>query len=108
MNIVEALSKTRKEITRLQQMVSVLEEVTQYVEKADAVNLESMICKRYLQLGVADFVVKEVNSAGFRKEGKLYNSRDITKLIEQKKLDNVDLRLHSAAQLLLKINKHKT
>ena len=69
--------------------------------------LEELICKRYLQIGKVEAVLKEVNATGCRKNGEAYKSTDISDVIKAKKVEGVNPELHEAAKLLLKINKGK-
>lgn len=107
MNLTKAIESYQKQIGSLQITLSELEKIQKYADTVQAIALEEVICKRYLQLGVAEAVAKEVNSAGFRKNGKIYTNKDITNIIGQKALKNVEHDLHRGAYLLLKINKHK-
>lgn len=99
MNLITAIGYYHQELSNLQSILDKLEEVKKYADTVETTTLESKICKRYLYLGTAELVAKEVNAAGFKKNGKIYTGRDITSVIEQKKLMNVDPVLHSGAQL---------
>ena len=107
MNVNQALEKYDGKIKEIQKVINQLEDIQDMLTDTRQLTLNGMICKRYLQLGTAESVAKEVNNAGFRNENKMYTQRDITKIIESKKLDDVNEKLHNAAKLLLKVNKYK-
>lgn len=107
MNIQQASLKYREKIKELQDMVEGLERIQELLPKEEVKSLETLVCKRYLELGVIMLVVKEVNQAGFRKDGKVYSSNDITQLIRSKRLEHVNPQLHRAAKVLLHLNKGK-
>lgn len=107
MNLISAINRYQNELLNLQNILVKLEETQKYADHAEPITLEGVICKRYLQLGIAEAVAKEINAAGFKNNGRVYIAKDITSLINQRSIKDVDPILHKGAQLLLKINKCK-
>jgi hypothetical protein len=109
MNIKEAIIKYQKELEKVQVILEKLEKAQglAVLGATPETGLEELICKRYLQIGKIDAVLKEVNATGCRKNGEAYKSTDISDVIKAKKVEGVNPELHEAAKLLLKINKGK-
>ena len=105
MNVKEAITKYQKELERVQGILDKLEKVQHLArtEVTPETSLEELICKRYLQVGKVEDVVKEVKAVGM----KHYKSTDISDVIKARKVEGLNPELHEAAKLLMKINKGK-
>lgn len=105
MNVKEAITKYNKELERVQHILDKLEQVQclAATEVTPETSLEELICKRYLQVGKVEDVLKEVKLAGMKN----YKSTDISDVIKARKVEGLSLELHEAAKLLMKINKGK-
>lgn len=109
MNIKEAIAKYQKELEKVRSILDKLEKVQGLasLEVTPETGLEELICKRYLQIGKVDAVLKEVNAAGCRKNGECYKSTDISGVIKARKVEGLNPELHEAVKLLMRINKGK-
>ena len=109
MNVQEVIKKYQKELEKVEGILEKLEKVQGLAALGTTpeTGLEELICKRYLQIGKVDAVLKEVNAAGCRKNGEHYKSTDISGVIKARKVEGLNPELHEAAKLLMRINKGK-